>query len=85
MATEYGDPVYVEALPPAPVVVARPEPITVSPGDASEMLGVHRSTVYDMAKRGDIRMLKMGNRTLIPYADLIAYMERLPLLYGPQT
>jgi len=67
------------------VIFAIPVPIAVSVNDAARILSVHRSTVYDMAKRGDFRMLKMGGRTIIPHADLVAYVDRLPSIYGPAT
>lgn len=49
-------------------------PIFVTVSDAARRLGVSRKTIYTMAKRGEFRMLKLGQteRTVIPYADLLA-------------
>jgi excisionase family DNA binding protein len=33
-------------------------------------LGVGRSTIYDMARRGKIRLVKIASRTLVPEKEL---------------
>lgn len=89
MAIDFGSPDYVEEIPSPRQTVTRAvtrgeAPAALSVDEAAAFLGgVHRSTIYDMAKRGEFRMLKMGGRTIIPRGDLIAYLDRLPSLYGP--
>lgn len=37
-----------------------------SPGEAADILGVSRNTIYLAIARGDLRVVKLGRRTLIP-------------------
>lgn len=60
----------------------RPSPLAVSPAEAAEMLSVTRNTVYAMAKRGEFTMRKLGSRTVIPFAELEAYVARAPSVFG---
>lgn len=59
-----------------------PAPLAVSVAEAAQLLSVHRNTIYAMAKRGDFRMLRLGGRTVIPFAELEAYVARAPSVYG---
>lgn len=45
---------------------------------AVEVLGVSRSTLYELMKDGRIKARKAGNRTLIPHVELEAYLDSLP-------
>jgi excisionase family DNA binding protein len=54
-------------------------PITVTIPNAVKASGLSRTALYDALKRGDLTAVKAGRRTLIRYADLVAYMERLPV------
>lgn len=45
---------------------------------AVEVSGIGRSTLYELMKEGRIKARKSGNRTLIPYAELEAYLASLP-------
>jgi excisionase family DNA binding protein len=38
--------------------------------DACRRLGIGRSSLYELIKSGEVRPIKIGNRTLIPEADL---------------
>lgn len=53
-------------------------PITVTVPNAVKASGLSRTTIYEALKRGDLTAVKAGRRTLIRYADLLAYMDRLP-------
>ena len=41
--------------------------------DACEALGIGRTSLYELAKRGDIKLLKIAGRTVVPRSE----MERL--------
>ncbi|MCR9072724.1 MAG: helix-turn-helix domain-containing protein [Alphaproteobacteria bacterium] len=53
-------------------------PIAVTIPDAVRMSGMSRTSIYEALKRGDITARKAGRRTLIPFADLQAYLASLP-------
>lgn len=45
--------------------------------DAAVRLGVGRSTMYSLIAAGDVKAVKIGRRTLLPEAELAAYVGRL--------
>jgi excisionase family DNA binding protein len=45
-------------------------PIAFSVADAAGYVGISRSSLYELKKRGLISFVKIGRRTLIPRADL---------------
>jgi excisionase family DNA binding protein len=45
---------------------------------ASDILGPGRSTLYELAAQGKIRMIKVGKRTLVDMPHAIAYFRSLP-------
>ena len=53
-------------------------PIAVTIPEAVRLSGLSRSGIYEALKRRSITALKSGRRTLIPYADLQAYLASLP-------
>lgn len=72
----------------AKVVTPQTLPLAVGPTEASRMIGVSRPRVYQLAKAGKFPMLKIDGRTVIRTADLVAYLDTLPSLYGvsnPET
>ncbi len=46
--------------------------IAVSPGEAADMLGVTRATIYQLVARGQLRRYHAGRRALIPVVDIRA-------------
>jgi excisionase family DNA binding protein len=53
-------------------------PITMTIPDAVKATGLSRSSIYEALKRGDLSARKAGRRTLIAFADLEAYLAKLP-------
>ncbi|WP_373084892.1 helix-turn-helix domain-containing protein [Sneathiella sp.] len=53
-------------------------PITLQIPEAVRASGISRSCLYEALKRGDLRAVKAGRRTLIPVADLQEYLANLP-------
>lgn len=51
-------------------VVLNMEPIAVSPAEAAALLGVSRTTIYEMMGRADFPSFKVGARCLIPVREL---------------
>lgn len=52
-------------------------PITVRIPEATRMLGISRSRVYELITSGDIEVIKLGRSTLVPVAGLYALVQRL--------
>lgn len=50
----------------------------VSVGDAAAALGIDRATVYRMAGRGEIRLVKLGRLTRIERAEIDRLIDSLP-------
>jgi excisionase family DNA binding protein len=52
------------------------EPIAVRVPDAARLIGLSRSRLYELMKRGEVEFVKIGGATLIPYDGLRAFIER---------
>lgn len=44
--------------------------LLVSISEASEMLSVGRTTIYELAKRGDVELVHLGRRSLVVVESL---------------
>jgi excisionase family DNA binding protein len=53
-------------------------PLAVTIPDAVKATGMSRTSIYGALKRGDLTARKAGRRTLIAFADLQAYLAKLP-------
>ena len=60
-------------LLPTPDAVRLLHPIP----DAIHVLGIGRSTLYDLIATGEIHVVKIGRRTLIAHDELERYVTRL--------
>ena len=47
-------------------------------GEAMQVTGLGRSTIYQAMAAGKLRASKMGSRTLIPAEELRRFIETLP-------
>jgi excisionase family DNA binding protein len=45
--------------------------------EAAEMLGLGRSTVFELLKDGSLASIKVGKRRLIPIHEIAAFIGRL--------
>lgn len=50
-------------------------PLAYRPKDAATVLGVSRSTIYQMIADGEIEARKLGAATVIPHAELARVLE----------
>lgn len=50
--------------------------------EAVEYSGLSRSRIYEALKAGELTAKKAGRRTLIPFAELEAYLAGLPNFQG---
>lgn len=58
-----------------------PAPRYLSLKDAARRYGTSRSTLYVHVKRGNIRAIKFGGRTLIDVASADKFFDTLPDLH----
>jgi hypothetical protein len=54
-------------------------PVTVSVQQAVAISGLSRATIYNLFSQGLLKPRKYGTRTLILYADLVAFLHGLPM------
>jgi excisionase family DNA binding protein len=53
------------------------EPLLLAVPEACRVIGVSRSTLYELISAGDLSIRKIGRKTLIPRDDLTAFASRL--------
>jgi excisionase family DNA binding protein len=58
-----------------PVEAPEKRKLLVSPQEAAEMLGINRSTLYQLLMRGDIVSFKIGRARRIPVKALEEWIE----------
>ena len=58
--------------------VNRQEPATLTVEQAAEMLGVSRNSAYAGVARGELPVIRVGKRLLIPRAALQRKLEGIP-------
>ncbi|ABD10414.1 transcriptional regulator [Frankia sp. CcI156] len=51
--------------------------LLLTPAEAAELLGVGRTTIYELMNSGDIPSVRIGRARRIPAADLVAFVDRL--------
>ena len=52
-------------------------PLLVSVEEAAGLLGIGRTTLYELIRRGDVRPIRIGRCVRIPQRELEAYVDRL--------
>ena len=61
-----------------PVLSPETLPILITISDAVRLFGVGRTKLYELIGAGDIEARKVGARTLIVVASLMAWLDTLP-------
>ncbi|ABW14892.1 DNA binding domain, excisionase family [Parafrankia sp. EAN1pec] len=56
--------------------------LLLTPAEAAELLGVGRTTIYELMNSGDIPSVRIGRARRIPAADLVAFVDRLRGVVG---
>ncbi|OHV40823.1 MULTISPECIES: helix-turn-helix domain-containing protein [Pseudofrankia] len=51
--------------------------LLLTPVEAAELLGLGRSTVYELLTAGNLESVQIGRARRIPHAALLAYIDRL--------
>ena len=52
-------------------------PLLVSVEEAAGLLGIGRTTLYELIRQGDVRPIRIGRCVRIPQRELEAYVDRL--------
>ncbi len=52
-------------------------PLLVSVQDAAGLLGIGRTTLYELIRQGDVRPIRIGRCVRIPRRELEEFVERL--------
>lgn len=52
------------------------EQLLLTPEEVAASLGIGRTTIYDMLRRGDIPSLKLGRARRVAVADLKRYVDQ---------
>jgi excisionase family DNA binding protein len=64
--------------PPHAVDPANIAPITLTAADAARLTGLARTTIYDLAKSGDLEASYLGRKVMIHYGALVSFIDSLP-------
>lgn len=56
--------------------------LAIGPDDAARLLGVGRTTLFQLLRDGEIRSFQIGGRRLIRRADLEAFVARKAAQYA---
>jgi excisionase family DNA binding protein len=57
-------------------------PENLSIGETVRQLGIGRTTLYELIRRGDIEAIKLGRRTLVRADSARAFIDNLPRIGG---
>lgn len=57
------------------------KPAAYSVPDVLKMIGISRTTFYQLAKSGQITIRKVGTRSFVLAKDLDAWLDSLPVLH----
>ncbi len=62
---------------PQPRKAPNLDPLLLPIEEAGRVIGVGRTTMYQLIQSGELRTVTVGRRRLVPVAELVAYVERL--------
>ena len=51
--------------------IVSPEPYAFQINDACELLGIGRTSLYDLVKKGELSVIKIGGRSLVPRSEMV--------------
>jgi excisionase family DNA binding protein len=51
--------------------------LAYSPSESAQVLGISRSKVYELIAAGDLKVIKLGSRTLILHSELVRFVRSL--------
>jgi len=48
--------------------------LAYSPSEGAQVLGISRSKIYELIAAGDLKVIKLGSRTLILHLELVRFL-----------
>jgi excisionase family DNA binding protein len=51
--------------------------LAYSPGGSAQALGISRSKLYELIAAGQLKVVKLGSRTLILHSELVRFLATL--------
>jgi excisionase family DNA binding protein len=48
--------------------------LAYSPSEGAQVLGISRSKIYELITAGDLKVIKLGSRTLILHSELVRFL-----------
>jgi excisionase family DNA binding protein len=48
--------------------------LAYSPSEGAQVLGISRSKIYELIAAGDLKVIKLGSRTLILHSELVRFL-----------
>ena len=56
------------------------DPVAYSVSDVLKLIGISRTKFYELVGTGEIKVRKIGNRSIILARDLDAFLDALPTM-----
>ena len=51
--------------------------LAYSPSEGAQVLGISRSKIYELIAAGDLKVIKLGSRTLVLHSELVRFVRSL--------
>jgi excisionase family DNA binding protein len=51
--------------------------LAYSPSEGAQVLGISRSKIYELIAAGDLKVIKLGSRTLLLHSELVRFLASL--------
>ena len=51
--------------------------LAYSPSESAQVLGISRSKLYELIAARDLKVMKLGSRTLVPHSELVRFLASL--------
>jgi excisionase family DNA binding protein len=51
--------------------------LAYSPSAGAQALGISRSKLYELIAEGELKIVKLGSRTLVPHSELVRFLTAL--------
>jgi excisionase family DNA binding protein len=56
--------------------------LAYSPSEGAQVLGISRSKIYELIAAGDLKVVKVGSRTLVLHSELARFLTSLSARRG---
>ena len=70
------------SVPPTESIAPPDEPLLIDAMAVAKMIGQHRNTVYQLARRGELVARKVGGRLMFEPSEVRDWIKRLPVAHA---